>query len=49
MDYVVGLRMVNAAHEAIRKRLLTISLAVNLGLLDVFKHFNSLVNYHHQR
>lgn len=43
VDYAVGLRMASEDHQQRRKRLLMISLAVNLGMLGVFKYFGFFV------
>ncbi|MEO0370470.1 MAG: MBOAT family protein [Pseudomonadota bacterium] len=43
VDYVVGLRMHTAPQGVQRRRLLGISLAVNLGMLGVFKYFGFFV------
>lgn len=44
VDYVVGLKIGAEDHQARRKRLLAISLAVNLGMLGVFKYFGFFVS-----
>ena len=40
VDYWVGLRLAKEVDGTLRRRLLGFSLAVNLGLLGVFKYFN---------
>ena len=40
IDYMLGLRLENENDEPTRKRLLIISLIMNLGFLGVFKYFN---------
>ncbi|MBK0329372.1 MBOAT family protein [Rhodobacteraceae bacterium F11138] len=44
VDYVVGLRMAAASDQIRRKHLLWISLAVNLGMLGVFKYLGFFVD-----
>lgn len=39
-DYIVGRRMGSSQSPGVRRRLLVISMAVNLGMLGVFKYFN---------
>jgi alginate O-acetyltransferase complex protein AlgI len=43
LDYFVGLKLHETADEKARKRWLLLSLAVNLGMLGVFKYFNFFV------
>ncbi|MEM0992003.1 MAG: MBOAT family O-acyltransferase [Bacteroidota bacterium] len=40
VDYSIGLKMNDLSDEKIRKRLLILSLFINLGFLAVFKYFN---------
>ena len=40
VDYLIGIRLGNTTNQTIRKRLVTLSLAVNLGILGFFKYFN---------
>lgn len=44
IDYVVGLRMQAATQDTVRKRLLMVSLAANLGMLGVFKYAGFFVD-----
>ena len=44
VDYAVGLRMASEDHQERRKRLLMISLAINLGMLGIFKYFGFFVS-----
>ena len=44
VDYIVGLRMAGETDTGRRKRLLAISLAVNLGMLAVFKYLGFFVS-----
>lgn len=43
VDYIIGLRMDAETDQARRKRLLLVSLSVNLGMLAVFKYFGFFV------
>lgn len=43
VDYLVGLRMESATSDLRRKRLLWISIAVNIGMLGVFKYLGFFV------
>ena len=40
VDYTIGLKMNESSDQKTRKRLLFVSLFVNLGMLGVFKYFN---------
>jgi len=40
VDYSIGQAMGNASDARVRKRLLYMSLATNLGILGFFKYFN---------
>ncbi len=44
VDYFVGLSMANATTDTRRRRLLFASLAVNLGMLGIFKYFGFFVD-----
>lgn len=44
VDYVVGLKMATESSEVRRRRLLWVSLAVNLGMLGVFKYLGFFVD-----
>lgn len=44
VDYVIGQKIHHETAETRRKRLLWISLGVNLGLLGVFKYFNFFID-----
>ena len=44
VDYVVAQRMQRSAEEAVRWRLLMVSLAVNLGMLGFFKYCNFFID-----
>ncbi|MBO6515884.1 MAG: MBOAT family protein [Bacteroidia bacterium] len=44
VDYFIGLSLANQDQQKKRKRLLSLSLAVNLGLLGFFKYFNFFVD-----
>ncbi len=44
IDYFVGLQLDQTEDEAKRKRLLTISMVVNLGFLAFFKYFNFFID-----
>src|ERR1051326_1822345 len=43
LDYTLGIMLENATDPVVRKRLITLSIAVNLGLLGFFKYFNFFV------
>ena len=43
VDYTLGILIENAVDPAVRKRLVTLSIFVNLGLLGFFKYFNFFV------
>ena len=43
-DYVIGLKIGESSSEIKRKRLLAMSLFINLGMLFVFKYFNFFVD-----
>ncbi len=43
VDYLVGLRLAETEEPARRKRLLWLSVAVNLGVLGFFKYFNFFI------
>src|SRR5437763_17138577 len=40
LDYTLGIMLVTATDPVLRKRLITLSIAVNLALLGFFKYFN---------
>ncbi|MEL6867943.1 MAG: MBOAT family protein, partial [Bacteroidota bacterium] len=44
IDYLVGLRLEGEEDQSQRKRLLVISMVVNLGFLAFFKYFNFFVD-----
>ena len=44
LDYTLGLMLEKAVDPVLRKRLITLSIAVNLGLLGFFKYFNFFVD-----
>ncbi len=44
VDYWVGMHVARTDNQAVRKRLLLLSLAVNLGLLGFFKYFNFFID-----
>ena len=44
VDFTVGRRLAATARDAARKRLLLVSMAVNLGILGFFKYFNFFVD-----
>lgn len=44
IDYTVGLRLTNTVDEFKRKRLLLVSMIMNLGFLGFFKYFNFFVD-----
>ena len=44
IDYTVGLHLSNTEDEARRKRLLLISMVMNLGFLGFFKYFNFFID-----
>ena len=43
VDYSLGILLENEPEEAMRRRLIVISVAINLGLLGFFKYFNFFV------
>ena len=47
VDYLVGLRMVAESNQSRRRRLLQVSLVVNLGMLGIFKYFGFFVDSFH--
>lgn len=44
VDYVIGLKLHQEAEDRRRKRLLWLSLGMNLGLLGIFKYFNFFID-----
>lgn len=44
VDFLLGMSMEKAKNQRARKRLLVLSLVVNLGLLGVFKYFNFFID-----
>lgn len=40
VDYLVGIRLGDSADPVVRKRWITLSVVINLGILGVFKYFN---------
>ncbi len=44
VDFAVGLALYQAGDESTRKKLLAVSLAVNLGALGIFKYFNFFIS-----
>ena len=44
VDYTLGIVLENATDPAVRKRLIVLSIAVNLGLLGFFKYFNFFID-----